>query len=114
MRALLIAALIAASATAAAPAAAHQLRVFAAVEGGEVVVEARFSDGGRPVAGTVRVLGEGDALLATAPLEEDGTARLPLAGLDHAGGLTVEVETGAGHEDYWVLTPADIARGLGG
>lgn len=107
-RAALVAALLAALA---APAAAHQLSVFASVDGEAVLVEARFSGGSRPVTGTVRVLDADGALLATLALGEDGTARFPLDPTAHAGGLTIEVETGEGHDDYWVLTPQDIAAG---
>ncbi|MEL6978238.1 MAG: hypothetical protein AAGM38_06120 [Pseudomonadota bacterium] len=97
----------------AAPAHAHKLNVFAAVEGAEVAVEAKFSNGKRPVRGVVMVKGDGDAPLLTMPLGPDGAARFALDSVDHASGLTIEVETGEAHRDYWILTPEDIARGRG-
>jgi nickel transport protein len=111
-----LAAVLAASALLgmAGPAAAHRLVVFASVEDGAVLVEAKFSSGRKPVAGEVRVLDAQDRLLVTLALGPDGTLRFPLAGLDAAEGLTIEVKTGEGHDDYWVLTPADIAAGTGG
>lgn len=104
--------LVAALAAFGQPAAAHQLNVFATSDCEAVTVEAKFTSGKRPVAGEVRVKGEADALLATLPLGEDGTARIPLSSLDHAGGLVIEVDTG-GHDDYWILTPEDLKRNCG-
>ena len=95
----------------AGPAQAHRLSVFASVEGETVVVEAKFSNGKRPVKGDVRVKAGDESLVLTLPLEPDGTARFALDSVDHAGGLTIEVETGEAHQDYWILTPDDIARG---
>lgn len=94
----------------AAPAGAHQLNVFASVAAGVVVVEARFSTGKRPVAGTVRIYDAADGLLAELALGADGTARWPL-GPGAEGGLRIEVETGEGHDGYWILTPDDLAHG---
>lgn len=91
---------------------AHQLTVFASVDGAEVVVEAKFSNGKRPVQGAVRVISGDETLLMTLPLEADGFARFPLDSVDHAGGLLIEVQTSGSHEGYWILTPADIANGL--
>lgn len=99
---------------AAAPALAHQLRVFAFVEAGEVVVEARFSTGRIPVSGTVEVRGADDALLLELELGAEGTVRFPLDPDAAEGGLAITVITGEGHEDYWILTPADISAGQEG
>lgn len=93
----------------AAPVAAHGLNVFASTDCATVLVEAKFSNGRRPVSGQVRLLDGANVLLATARLGEDGTVRIPLDGVDSGGGLLVEVEA-AGHGDYWILTPEDIAR----
>lgn len=99
----------------AGPALAHRVNVFASVEPSEagevVVVEAKFSTGRIPTLGDVRVEGADGALLATYPLEEDGTARFPLDAEAAAGGLSITVTTGDDHEGYWLLTPADIAGG---
>lgn len=93
---------------------AHQLNVFAhVVNGDEVVVEAKFSNGKRPVKGQVRVLDGDNALQLILSLERDGRTRFPLSTVDHAKGLLIEVETGGGHDDYWILTPDDIARQRG-
>ena len=94
-------------ALAAVPALAHRLVVYAYVDGPQVVVEAKFSGGGPAKTGEVRLLDAANALLVTAPLDPDGETRLDLPERA-AAGLSVEVETDAGHSDYWVLTPADI------
>ncbi|WP_341367916.1 hypothetical protein [Yoonia sp. BS5-3] len=90
-------------------AAAHQLVVFASVDCETVTVEAKFSNGNPAQQGDVRVLDAGNTLLTTLPLEQDGTATLPLDSVDHSEGLVIEVDTG-GHDNYWILTPDDIAR----
>ena len=99
---------------AAAPiaAAAHSLVVFASVDCEVVLVEAKFSNGRVAKTGDVRVLDGDNALQTKLQLSADGTARVPLDRLDTSGGLVVEVETG-GHDDYWILTPEDIARKCG-
>ena len=93
---------------------AHQLNVFAFVEEGTVVVETKLSNGNLPVSGDVEVLNAQSEVLMTLPLEKDGTVRFPLDMNDVGEGITIEVTTGEGHEDYWILTPEDIARGSGG
>lgn len=97
-------------ALAASAAWAHGLTVFASVDGADLVVESRFSTGKRPVEGTVRFYDGTDALIATHALGSDGTLRLPLADIETGSGLRIEVDTGHGHSDYWILTPEDIAR----
>ncbi|MEL6451296.1 MAG: hypothetical protein AAFQ19_08535 [Pseudomonadota bacterium] len=93
-------------------AGAHQLNVFASVDCQSVLVEAKFSNGKAPVAGQVRVLDGDNTLLSTLDLAPDGTRRVPLDSMDHSGGLVIEVDTGS-HEDYWIVTPEDIARKCG-
>ena len=90
-------------------AAAHQLVVFASVDCVVVTVEAKFSNGSVARQGDVRVLDGDNTLLATLALGEDGIATVPLASVDHSGGLVIEVDTGS-HDNYWILTPDDIAR----
>ena len=103
-------ALTAALTVGAAPAAlAHQLNVFASTDCEIVLIEAKFSSGRIPVLGEVRVLDGKNTLLLTGELGKDGTLRVPLAGLDASTGLLIEVETGD-HDDYWILTPEDIAK----
>lgn len=108
MRTLLALAL---SVALASPALAHRLNVFASVEGDEVLVEAKFSTGRIPVAGTVEVSDAGEVPLASYELEPDGTARFPLDREAAGEGLSITVTTSGEHEGYWILTPDDIARG---
>lgn len=89
---------------------AHQLLVFAFVEDGTVIVETKFSTGKIPVSGDVRVLDAQNAVLMTLELQSDGTVQLPLDPALSAQGLLIEVTTGEGHDNYWILTPDDIAR----
>jgi len=91
---------------------AHQLNVFAFVEDGTVIVETKFTNGRIPVSGEVRVLDGENASILTLPLEKDGTARFPLDNEVSADGLSIEVETSEGHDNYWILTPDDITRGM--
>ena len=93
-------------------AAAHQLVVFASTDCEAVTVEAKFSNGRVAQQGEVRILDGDNTLLTTLELGEDGTAVIPLDSVDHSGGLVVEVDTG-GHDNYWILTPEDIARNCG-
>lgn len=92
--------------TLALPVAAHRLNVFARVEGEEVVAEAKFSNGNPVHVGTFNVYDVNDVLLISVEAGPDGTARFPLQGAE--GGLRIEMNAGDGHEDYWILTPADI------
>ena len=93
-------------------AAAHQLVVFASVDCDAVTVEAKFSNGRVTQQGDVRVLDGDSNLLTTLQLQSDGTAQVPLDSVDHSGGLMIEVDTGS-HDNYWILTPEDIARKCG-
>lgn len=107
-RGLRIAALAAGLSLLTFAASAHQLMVFAAVDGQEVVVETKFSNGKVPKTGTVTVYDGEDKVVGSHALSPDGTARFPL---EHAeSGLRIEVSTGEGHDNYWVLTPDDIAK----
>lgn len=96
-------------------AAAHDLRVFASVDGETVNVEAKFSTGRLPVAGEVRVFDADETLIETYRVDPDGVTSFPLVDGAAETGLMIEVEVGdEGHSDYWLLTPDDIARGQGG
>lgn len=90
-------------------ATAHQLTVFASVDCETVLIEAKFSNGNAVQLGDVRVLDGENTLLLTLPIEEDGTLSVPLDSVDHSGGLVIEVDTGS-HDNYWIVTPDDIAR----
>ena len=94
----------------ASPVLAHGLNVFAFVEDGDVVVEAKFSSGKMPAAGEVRVFDGAETLLTTITITEPAPLRLPLADLASDTGLLIEVETGNGHSDYWILTPDDLSK----
>ena len=93
-------------------ASAHQLVVFASVDCETVTVEAKFSNGRVARKGDVRVLDGNNDLLATLSLGEDGKARISLESVDHSSGLVIEVDTG-GHDNYWIVTPEDIASKCG-
>ena len=93
-------------------AAAHQLVVFASDDCEAVTVEAKFSNGKITQQGDVRVLDGENNLLTTLQLQSDGTALVPLDSVDHSGGLLIEVDTGS-HDNYWIVTPEDIARKCG-
>jgi len=109
-----IRAIVLCAATVVAPigAAAHQLVVFASVDCKFVTVEAKFSNGKVTQQGDVRVLDGENKVLMTLQLDRDGTATVPLDSVDHSGGLVVEVDTGS-HDNYWIVTPEDIARNCG-
>ena len=89
--------------------AAHQLNVFASTDCETVVVEAKYSSGRIPKIGEVRVRDGADQLIATMELGENGTSRIPMADLDASTGLKIEVEAGH-HDNFWILTPDDIAE----
>ncbi|MEL6677907.1 MAG: hypothetical protein AAFQ51_04305 [Pseudomonadota bacterium] len=93
-------------------AVAHSLSVFASVDCEVVRVEAKFSNGRVAQKGEVRVLDGENAVLTTRSLATDGTALVPLDSVDHSGGLVIEVDTGS-HDNYWIVTPEDIARNCG-
>lgn len=103
-RLALSAALLGALAT---PALAHRLVIFAYAEAGDIVVEAKFSSGALARAGEIRVLDAANVELLRVPMDSDGETRLPLPDGAEAG-VTVEVITNKGHDDYWVLTPIDL------
>jgi len=90
-------------------AAAHQLTVFASVDCETVLIEAKFSNGNAVQLADVRVLDGENTLLLTVPIGEDGTVAVPLDSVDHSTGLLIEVDTGS-HDNYWIVTPDDIAR----
>lgn len=92
--------------------AAHQLVVFASVDCQAVTVEAKFSNGKIAQQGDVRVLDGENKLMTSLPLQPDGTALVPLDSIDPSGGVVIEVSTGT-HDNYWIVTPEDIARNCG-
>ncbi|QHQ36406.1 hypothetical protein [Algicella marina] len=95
---------------AATPTLAHRLVIYAYAAGGEVIVEARFSNQKPAQTGSVTVAAEDETVLAEAELDPSGETRIPISD-SFAPGVIVTVKTGEGHEDYWVLTPDDIEAG---
>ncbi|MEM1389005.1 MAG: hypothetical protein AAF748_13080 [Pseudomonadota bacterium] len=93
-------------------AAAHGMVVFASVDCEAVLVEAKFSNGRAVRKGEVQISDGAGDLLTTVEIGADGTAAVPLDSLDYSEGLLIVVDTGD-HDDYWILTPEDIARKCG-
>ncbi|MEO1549809.1 MAG: hypothetical protein AAFR93_05180 [Pseudomonadota bacterium] len=85
---------------------AHGLVVFAFVDGGDVVVEAKFSNGRLAQAGVVNVYDAVDTKLFDLPVTGGEPVRFPVD--PSSGGYRIEVVTPNGHSDYWVLTPNDL------
>ncbi|WP_112321122.1 hypothetical protein [Oceanibium sediminis] len=96
--------------TATLPAQAHRLVVYATVDAdaAQIVVETKFSNGNPAQLGDIRLLDADAQPLGTFPLERGGLTRIDIPEIGAEGGITVEVETDEGHDDYWVLTPADL------
>ncbi|HKK97016.1 MAG TPA: hypothetical protein VJ928_02470 [Marivita sp.] len=90
-------------------ASAHQMVVFASVDCEAVTVEAKFSNGNAVQQADIRVLDGENTLQTTVPIKTDGTATVPLDSVDHSTGLVIEVDTGS-HDNYWIVTPEDIAK----
>jgi len=106
MRVIAIAALLAMAPIAAS---AHKMNVFASVDCEAVQVEAKFANGNAVRKAKVRVLDGENTVQATMDIQPDGTARVPLESVDYSGGLVIEVDTGS-HDEYWIVTPEDIAK----
>jgi nickel transport protein len=98
---MLLTALLAAN-----PVWAHGLNVFASVDGNQIVIEARFANGNPALGASVQVYDGNDILLVTATTSGEET-RVPLVGQDT--GVRIVVDAGNGHEDYWIMTPADLS-----
>lgn len=92
------------------PALAHRLVVFASydAETRQIVVETKFSNGNPAQRGEVRLMDATAVLLGSYPLAEGGITRIDLPAEGTEAGVSVEVFTDEGHDDYWVLTPADL------
>lgn len=93
------------------PAAAHQLTVFAKVENQIVLISAAFADGTPVAAGTLRIIDEDGNLLLESLVDGTYPVHFPVG--THTGGLRIEVDAGGGHENYWILTPADLSAAGG-
>ena len=87
---------------------AHQLSVFAWVEGDSVLVEARLPKGKHPKLGDVLVYDGEDHLLLKTRLLPDGPASFPLE--NWKTGYRIIVDIGHAHWASWILTPYDIQQ----
>jgi nickel transport protein len=85
------------------PAAAHRLKAFAAVSGGEVAGYGFLVGGGRAAHAAVSATGPGGAALFDGPADADGAFRFPAPA---AGPVTVTIDAGDGHVARITL-PAD-------
>ncbi len=85
---------------------AHQLTVFAWIEGDTVMVQCRLSSGKHPKLGKVMVYDGNDHLIRETELRPDGTASFPLENWET--GYRIVVDIGQGHQSYWIMTPHDI------
>lgn len=108
MRRMRIAAALLAMMLGPLPALAHQITVFATVANGMVDITASFADGTPVMAGTLRILDAQDKVVFAAPLDGATVAPFPVG--PHTDGMTIEVDAGGGHANYWVLTPRDLAN----
>ncbi len=88
------------------PGMAHRLRIFAYLEGGQILGEAAFSGGGIPKNVEIVVLGaEEKKLLASTRTDLQGNFSFPLsvlAGVE--GDVLFVIETGDGHRAEWKMT----------
>ena len=87
---------------------AHQLSVFAWVEGDTVKVQGNLPKGKHPKQGMVFVYDGNDQLLLKKQIQPDGTATFPLENWET--GLKIVMDIGHGHQSYWILTPFDIKQ----
>ena len=90
---------------------AHQLSVYAWVEGNNVNVQGKLPKGKHPKQGMVFVYDGNDRLLLKKKLQPDGTATFPLKNWET--GLKILLDIGHGHQSYWILTPFDIKQQRG-
>ena len=94
----------------AGPALAHKLKVFARVEGGEILGSAYFV-GGAPASGVeVRVLGPDGSVLDRPAPDAEGRFRYRPA---TPGDYLVEVDSGDGHVARWKLAATEFAPAPG-
>ena len=94
-----------------APALAHDLRVFARVDGETVLVEAKFSNGRAPLLGEIALSDAEGEPIGTVPLDSGGETAFALPDGISETGMRIDVRVSEGHSEYWLLTPGDIARG---
>ena len=87
---------------------AHQLSVFAWVEGDNVKVQGKLPKGKHPKQGIIFVYDGNDKLLFQKQIHPDGTANFPLQNWET--GLKILLDIGDGHQSYWILTPLDIKQ----
>lgn len=93
----------------AGPALAHNVTVFAWVDGDTVRVETKFSGGRAAKESPIRVLDATGAEVLSGVTAEDGTFSFPLPPRERtAGGLTLELQAGMGHRAEWTIRPEEL------
>lgn len=90
---------------------AHQLSVFAWVEGDKVVVQGKLPKGRHPKQGMVFVYDGNDKLILQKKIQTDGTTTFPLKNWETEFKILLDI--GQGHQSYWILTPFDIKQQRG-
>lgn len=93
----------------AAPAWAHKLKVFASVEGDDIVGEAYFAGGDKAMNVPGRILGADGTLAAQFATGADGTFRQTMARRED---YTIHVESGDGHAADTTIHAAEFPAAL--
>ncbi|WP_156921469.1 hypothetical protein [Desulfovibrio inopinatus] len=92
------------------PAHAHKVRVFAYMEGNDVIAETAFS-GGSPAKGAHIIAFDAatDAELAAGETNSDGIWRFPLpeSAQNATKGIRIVLNVGEGHRGEWLLEPSE-------
>ena len=93
----------------AAPASAHKLKLFASVEGGDIVGSAYFVGGDKAVGVPGRIQGADGSLVASFATGPDGSFRQGVtARMDH----TISVESEDGHAALFTIRAAEFPPSL--
>ncbi len=86
---------------------AHQLSVFARAQDDVVAITANFADGTAVKSGQLRVYSADNTLILQQDVDGTWPVLFPVG--PHTDGLRIQVDAGNGHDNYWLLTPADLA-----
>jgi nickel transport protein len=93
----------------AAPARAHKLKLFATVEGADIVGEAYFAGGDKAMTVPGRLLGADGTLVAGFTTGEDGSFRLTVPRRED---YAIRVESGDGHAADFTIHAAEFPPSL--